>query len=232
MLPQHPNTNYQLIFLRPFTRRRVNVCRPFLSLFRDRNPWRRFCTRREGRNVTRRTPREAVAEKERVCCDCWASSEETDRLSGVDVDVDGSREGREGVCVGWKRVGVERREEKGLEAELETEMLGVDGWVILFLRIDVWLVLWGTWFEAADSWVAHLFIGVLMLDTGVRMEGRALQRRQSIVQDASLWMGVVVLSGGAEVGWSSARGVGSRKKIKRGAADTDPPVYCVRSQLT
>jgi hypothetical protein len=39
----------------------TTVLRPFLSLLRARYPWRRFWTRRDGRNVTRRTPRDSAA---------------------------------------------------------------------------------------------------------------------------------------------------------------------------
>lgn len=97
--------------LRPFRRRRIRTRRPFWDLFRARKPERRFCTRREGRNVSRFTPREAVAEKARLCCDCWESIEDTERVVGVHVDG-----GREKGCGCWGRTGVERRvEEKGLE---------------------------------------------------------------------------------------------------------------------
>lgn len=123
--------------LRPFSRRRVSVCRPFLALLRDKKPWRRFWTRRDGRKVARRTPREAVAENERVCCGCWASSDEAAETMAVGVDV-GSREMG---WVGWRRVGVDRREEKGRE-------LNADGIVGVFCVNGVTLCSW-TWLLVA-----------------------------------------------------------------------------------
>lgn len=55
--------------------------------------------------------------------------------------------------------------------------------------MGVVLVGLGIWRGTRISGVfgAYLFIGVRMLDTGVRMEGRALQRRQSIVLETRLW---------------------------------------------
>ena len=81
--------------------------------------------------MTRRTPREAVAEKERVCCGFWSNDEAAEAM-GVGVEV-GSREK---VCDGWKRVGVERREEKGLEERFDWILgafcvrgLTLEGWI-------------------------------------------------------------------------------------------------------
>ncbi len=102
---------YQLMALRPFSRRRIKVNRPFLSVLRARKPERRFCTRREGRKVLRFTPRWAVAENERLC---GGSSDEMDGVESADVE--GTREKRDWVWVCWRRVGVERRmDENGRE---------------------------------------------------------------------------------------------------------------------
>jgi hypothetical protein len=77
------NPIYQLIAFRPFNRRRIRVNRPFLSVLRAKNPERRFCTRREGRNVLRLTPRAAVAENARL----WGgSSDEMDGVKSADVE--------------------------------------------------------------------------------------------------------------------------------------------------
>lgn len=95
---------YQLIAFRPFTRRRIIVNRPFLSVLRAKKPERRFCTRREGRNVLRFTPSEAVAENERVC---GGSSDEIDGARDADVEGVWGESVWGWVC--WRRVGVERR---------------------------------------------------------------------------------------------------------------------------
>lgn len=65
-------TIYQLKSLRPLTLRRVRIFRPFLVRSLARNPWRRFCTRREGLYVRLGAASEALAEKEREgwLCGC------------------------------------------------------------------------------------------------------------------------------------------------------------------
>lgn len=78
----HAKPIYQLIAFRPFNRRRIRVNRPFLSVLRAKKPERRFCTRREGRNVLRLTPRLAVAENARL----WGGSrDEMDGVNSADV---------------------------------------------------------------------------------------------------------------------------------------------------
>lgn len=92
-------------------------------------------------------------------------------IVGVGVD-DGTLGVR--VWAGWKRAGVERREEKSLEdATVDVGVCGVN-WVILLLGVVlVDLEIWGGT-RVSGVLGAYLF-------TGFRMEGRALQRRQSIV---------------------------------------------------
>lgn len=72
--------------------------------------------------MTRRTPSEAEAEKERAWKGFWARSEDTDEVIGVVR-----------VCYGWKRVGVEKSEEKGRD-EMNDGVLVVCGvnWAILY----------------------------------------------------------------------------------------------------
>lgn len=108
--------------------------RPFLSFLRARYPWRRFWTRRDGRNVTRRTPREALAENERDCeGDFWERSEDKGEKTEAVAIVVGEERRAPSVREGWKRVGVERREEKGRDECIVKGVLGCCGiWANLF----------------------------------------------------------------------------------------------------
>jgi hypothetical protein len=176
---------------------------------RAKYPWRRFWTRREGRKVTRRTPSEALAEKERVCMGVCKEARERMEDSG---------EGEERVGVvrrpngcGWKRVGVERREEKARDDSIvEDVSWGI--WGSLDRRSSVsWMFGWSAGCCKLRS--AYLLVGVRMADIARVAEGMALERRQNIVP--------VVYCNRDRVGFelmSSRRGVG-RQKIKRGAAE-------------
>ena len=79
------NSNHQLKFFRPFARRRARIFRPSAVLLRERKPWRRFWTRREGLYVHLFWPRWDVVEKQEVC---WET---------VVVVGEGRREGRVSV---------------------------------------------------------------------------------------------------------------------------------------
>lgn len=171
---------------------------------RARYPWRRFWTRRDGRNVTRRTPREALAENERDCEGAfWERSEDKGEKAEAVAVVVGERRA---PCVreGWKRVGVESREEKDRDESIVEGVLGCCG---------IW---------------ANLFIGVRMADVVARkVEGTALVRRQNISRTLALFRGRLRWGGSfwswrSSETWWTRRGVG-RQKIKRGAAGTDPP---------
>jgi hypothetical protein len=75
---------YQLKFFLPLALRRAIIALPVLVFTLAKNPWRRFCTRREGLYVSRLPAREALAENERIC---WApmfgSCERTEREAVV-----------------------------------------------------------------------------------------------------------------------------------------------------
>jgi hypothetical protein len=84
----HSEKAYQLKFFLPLALRRAIIALPVLVFTLARNPWRRFCTRREGLYVSRLPAREVLAEKERVC---WApvlgSCERIESEEVVDVVV-------------------------------------------------------------------------------------------------------------------------------------------------
>lgn len=71
--------------------------------------------------MLRFTPRCAVAENVRLCCDCWESSEDTEERV-VGMLVDGSREK---VCSCWGRTGVEKREEEKDLAETIADLVAL-----------------------------------------------------------------------------------------------------------
>ena len=60
--------NHQLKFFLPFALRLARIFLPSAVLLRDRNPCRRFCTRREGLYVHLFCPRVLVVEKGVFCC--------------------------------------------------------------------------------------------------------------------------------------------------------------------
>jgi hypothetical protein len=101
---------------------------------RARYPWRRFWTRRDGRNVTRRTPREALAENERDCEGAfWGRSEDKGEKAEAVAVVVGEERRAPSVREGWKRVGVERREEKDRDESIVEGVLDCCGiWANLF----------------------------------------------------------------------------------------------------
>lgn len=74
-LPQSQRTEpppYQLNAFFPFVFRLIRINLPPRVRNLARNPWRRFCVRREGLKVRRLPARQAEAENERDCC-CDAS---------------------------------------------------------------------------------------------------------------------------------------------------------------
>ena len=61
---------YQLNAFFPFALRLIKINLPPRVRNLARNPWRRFCVRREGLKVRRLPARQAEAENERDCCCC------------------------------------------------------------------------------------------------------------------------------------------------------------------
>jgi hypothetical protein len=156
---------------------------------RARYPWRRFWTRRDGRNVTRRTPREALAENDRVCEGAfWERSDDRgEKAVAVAVAVVVGEERRlPSVREAWKRVGVERREEKDRDESIVEGVLGCCGILANLLQGGVEVL--AVWYRDWKGWCfAYLFIGVRMADVVARKaEGTALARRQNIFRALAL----------------------------------------------
>jgi hypothetical protein len=129
-------------------------------------------------NVLRFTPRCAVAEKARLCCDCWESSEDTEERV-VGVLVDGSREK---VCSCWGRTGMEKREEEKDLAETIAELVAlvcsVNGLALECGGLSLVPCLGYLMLRRVH---AYLFTRARGVDTAARMEGTALQRKPSIM---------------------------------------------------